>query len=45
MNAMEPRLLDDGVNGMGYNSFNLLEILGQGTFGKVFKVTQKDSPT
>ena len=27
---------------MNYNSFNISEILGQGTFGKVFKVTKKE---
>mmetsp|Transcript_3583 Transcript_3583/g.3526 ORF Transcript_3583/g.3526 Transcript_3583/m.3526 type:complete len:80 (+) Transcript_3583:1354-1593(+) len=27
---------------IGYSSFNILEILGQGTFGKVFKVTKKN---
>ena len=38
------RLLDDSEKGIGYNSFHLLEILGQGTFGKVFKVKRKDHP-
>jgi serine/threonine protein kinase len=28
---------------MGYSSFQLLDILGQGTFGKVFKVKRKDN--
>jgi len=28
---------------MGFSSFNIIEILGQGTFGKVFKVTRKNS--
>ena len=36
------KLLDDGLKGVGYNSFQLLDILGQGTFGKVFKVKKKD---
>ena len=37
-------LLDDGDKGIGYNSFQIIEILGQGTFGKVFKVKSKDEP-
>ena len=36
-------LLDDSEKGVGYNSFQLIEILGQGTFGKVFKVKRKES--
>ena len=38
----QAKLLDDGDNGIGYGSFQILEILGQGTFGKVFKVKLKD---
>lgn len=34
------KLLDD--ESLGYGSFQLLDILGQGTFGKVFKVRRKD---
>lgn len=41
--STQVKLLDDTDDGIAYNSFNLLEILGQGTFGKVFKVTKKDS--
>lgn len=37
----QPKLLDD--SNMGYSSFHLLDILGQGTFGKVFKVKRKDN--
>ena len=36
-------LLDDSEKGVGYNSFQLIEILGQGTFGKVFKVKKKEN--
>ena len=39
-----PKLLDDTQKGLGYNTFQLLDILGQGTFGKVFKVKRKDQP-
>jgi serine/threonine protein kinase len=28
---------------IGFNSFNIMEILGQGTFGKVFKVKRKNA--
>ncbi len=28
---------------IGFNSFHIMEILGQGTFGKVFKVKRKGS--
>ena len=41
--SAQVKLLDDEDEGIAYNSFNLLEILGQGTFGKVFKATKKES--
>lgn len=39
-----PKLLDDSHAGLAYGSFQLLDILGQGTFGKVFKVKFKENP-
>jgi len=39
----QSQLLDDSEQGIGYNSFQLIEILGQGTFGKVFKVKKRES--
>jgi hypothetical protein len=42
MKSNEPVLLDDGIlKGIGFKSFDILEILGQGAFGKVFKCTLK----
>ena len=38
----EPKLLDDSEQGIGYNSFELLEMVGQGSFGKVFKVRRNE---
>ena len=37
-------MIDDGEQGVSYSSFHIIEILGQGTFGKVFKVKKKDEP-
>jgi serine/threonine protein kinase len=34
--------VDDAKKGVKFNSFEILEILGQGTFGRVFKVRKKD---
>ena len=30
--------MDDAKRGIGFKSFQILELIGQGTFGKVFKV-------
>lgn len=35
---------DDSLNGITFKSFDVLELLGQGTFGKVFKVSLKSDP-
>ena len=41
----EPLLMDDGeIQGIGFKSFDLQEMLGYGTFGKVFKCTRKGHP-
>ena len=40
---LEDELLDDGMNGITFKSFEIEELLGQGTFGKVFKVHLKQS--
>ena len=32
------------MNGITFKSFNIQEVLGQGTFGKVFKVALKTEP-
>jgi len=37
-------LNDDGMRGITFKSFNVEEVLGEGTFGKVFKVQLKDDP-
>ena len=37
MKNAEPALLDDGLYGVGFKSFEILDILGHGAFGKVFK--------
>ena len=34
----------DEDNGITFKSFKLLDVLGQGTFGKVFKVHLKSEP-
>jgi len=42
MKDNEPVLLDDGIlKGIGFKSFDIQEILGQGAFGKVFKCSLK----
>lgn len=37
------KLLENDEENIGYNSFEVLEILGQGTFGKVFRVKKKNA--
>ena len=45
MKKQEVVLLDDGVLlGIGFKSFDILEILGHGAFGKVFKCKLKGKP-
>lgn len=41
----EVKLLDDGAVGIGFKSFEVLEILGNGAFGKVFKCKKKGEET
>jgi hypothetical protein len=35
---LDQPLHDDGMKGITFKSFNVEEVLGEGTFGKVFKV-------
>lgn len=42
MSRLETTTLDED-DGVGFKSFEILEVLGQGTFGKVFKVQKKDT--
>lgn len=42
MSRLETNTLDEDDN-VGFKSFEILEVLGQGTFGKVFKVKKKDT--
>ena len=35
-------MLDDTSKGIGFHSFDIIEVLGQGSFGKVYKVLKKD---
>lgn len=45
MRKAQPVLMDDGVlQGIGFKSFDIQEILGHGAFGKVFKCTRKGQP-
>ena len=37
-------MLDDSSDGITFKSFKLLDLLGQGTFGKVFKVHLRSDP-
>lgn len=39
--SAEEQLLDDAPDGITFKSFDIQEVLGQGTFGKVFKVNLK----
>lgn len=41
MKDKEVQLMDDGAIGIGFKSFDVLEILGNGAFGKVFKCKRK----
>ena len=36
--------MDDSPSGITFKSFDIQEVLGQGTFGKVFKVNLKNDP-
>lgn len=38
----EEELLDDTPSGITFKSFEIQEVLGQGSFGKVFKVNLKN---
>ncbi len=40
---MEEEKLEETSDGTNYDSFELLEIVGAGSFGKIFKVKKKDS--
>jgi serine/threonine protein kinase len=43
-NEDDPKLLEDSsLNGIVFSSFNILQVLGSGTFGKVFKVELKSN--
>jgi len=42
MQRLETTTLDEDDN-VGFKSFEILEVLGQGTFGKVFKVKKIDT--
>ena len=42
--AENERLNDDAEIGISFKSFTIQEVLGQGTFGKVFKVSLKSEP-
>lgn len=35
-------MLDDTLSGITFKSFVILDVLGQGTFGKVFRVNLKN---
>jgi len=37
-------LLDDSKNGITFNSFDIIDVLGEGSFGKVYKVSLKSDP-
>ena len=41
MKNSEPVLMDDGIKGIGFKSFDIQEILGHGAFGKVFRCRLK----
>lgn len=43
MQDADPVLMDDGLLGIGFKSFDIIDILGHGAFGKVFKCKLKDS--
>ena len=46
MKKDEPVLLDDGIiKGIGYKSFEILDLLGHGAFGKVFKCKLRGQET
>jgi serine/threonine protein kinase len=39
--SVEEQLLDDSSLGITFSSFQILEVLGEGSFGKVYKVILK----
>ena len=41
MKQANPELMDDGLLGIGFKSFEITELLGHGAFGKVFKCKKK----
>jgi serine/threonine protein kinase len=45
MKGQDVKLMDDGAIGIGFKSFDVLEILGNGAFGKVFKCKKKGENT
>ena len=42
MEEVEEELLDDCPMGITFKSFEIEEVLGEGTFGKVFRVKRRD---
>mmetsp|Transcript_650 Transcript_650/g.760 ORF Transcript_650/g.760 Transcript_650/m.760 type:complete len:108 (+) Transcript_650:2215-2538(+) len=45
MKSADPVLMDDSILlGIGFKSFDIMEILGHGAFGKVFKCRLKTNP-
>lgn len=43
--CVEEEKFDDPLQGITFKSFNIEDVLGEGTFGKVFKVNLKSDPT
>lgn len=44
-NEEPEELLDDSTNGITFSSFEIVDILGEGSFGKVYKVKLKSDPS
>ncbi len=42
---MQEELLDDTPKGITFSSFEIQDVLGEGSFGKVYKVVLKSDPT